>query len=188
MDSVALVSQVGWGHALLFACTVFYLAWWTVFFRDVDDKPTGALRAVGIACIVVAAIAGVAAVAVTVVALVQIPMAIPPFFILAIAVVLYLVLMVGTRWLAKRTVTTELALIVGWMAFEVSTVNGIASLHAITGASFIMLVLVLGVAFVANVVCYTLYYALKGRAAFIDGCIPLGIVGVISALLAIAFV
>ncbi|MDD5893408.1 MAG: hypothetical protein PUC67_03555, partial [Coriobacteriaceae bacterium] len=144
MDSVALVSQVGWGHALLFACAAFYLAWWTVFFRDVDDKPTGALRAVGIACIVVAAIAGVAAVAVTVVALVQIPMAIPPFFILAIAVVLYLVLMVGTRWLAKRTVTTELALIVGWMAFEVSTVNGIASLHAITGASFIMLVLVLG--------------------------------------------
>ena len=51
-----------------------------------------------------------------------------------------------------------------------------------------MLVLVLGVAFIANVVCYTLYYALKGRAAFIDGCIPLGIVGVISALLAIAFV
>lgn len=101
---------------------------------------------------------------------------------------LYLVLMVGTRWLAKRTVTTELALIVGWMAFEVSTVNGIASLHAITGASFIMLVLVLGIAFIVNVVCYTLYYALKGRAAFIDGCIPLGIVGVISALLAIAFV
>lgn len=188
MDSIALVSQVGWGHALLFACAVFYLAWWTVFFRDVDNKPKGALRAIGIACIVIAAIAGVAAVVVTVVALVQMPMAIPPFFILAVAVVLYLVLMVGTRWLAKRSVTTELALIVGWMALEVSTVNGIASLHAITGASFIMLVLVLGVAFIVNVVCYTLYYALEGRAAFIDGCIPLAIVGIISALLAVALV
>lgn len=188
MDGIALVSQVGWGHALLFVCAVFYLAWWTVFFRDVDDRPTGALRILGIACIVVAAIAGIAAVAVTVVALVQMPMAIPPFLILAVAVVLYLVLMVGTRWLAKRSVTTELALIVGWMALEVSTVNGIASLHAITGASFIMLALVLAVAFIVNVVCYTLYYALKGRAAFIDGCIPLVIVGIISALLAIALV
>ena len=59
MDSVALVSQVGWGHALLFACAAFYLAWWTVFFRDVDSKPTGALRAVGLECNVGAQRAGV---------------------------------------------------------------------------------------------------------------------------------
>ena len=101
-----------WGHVALVACTVLYLAWWLVFFNPRLPKAAGALYAVGVACIVGAAMLGIAGVVLAVRGVGGLVPAmtrgVPVWAIAAGGIVAYVVLVLVTTRFFHRPVTTEL--------------------------------------------------------------------------------
>ena len=181
--------QVALGHALLAACAVLYLAWWWVFFRPGAAGPTGALRAVGVACIVGAAALGVASVTVTLSALGGLPSerhALPGVVIAAAGAVAYAVLAAVTAGALRRPVTTELLLIVGWATMEAAVVSTLWATAAVSTGRLAALGALAALVFAASLICYVLYYRLGPWPSFVDGMVPLGSVGVLSAIEAAA--
>lgn len=106
-----------WGHVALVACTVLYLAWWLVFFNPRLPKAAGALYAVGVACIVGAAVLGITGVVLTVRGVGGLVPAmtrgVPVWAIAAGGIVAYVVLVLVTTRFFHRPVTTELVLFTG---------------------------------------------------------------------------
>ena len=111
-----------WGHVALVACTVLYLAWWLAFFNPRLPKAAGALYAVGVACIVGAAVLGITGVVLTVRGVGGLVPAmtrgVPVWAIAAGGIVAYVVLVLVTTRFFHRPVTTELVLFTGWLVLE----------------------------------------------------------------------
>jgi hypothetical protein len=182
-----------WGHVLLLVCAVLYLAWWCIFFRPNVHVAAGPLRIIGIACILVAAAAGITGVVMICRGIGALTPAaggigVWPFVIGGI--VTYVLLAVITSQLMHRPITTELLLIVMWIALELCTVTMLRGAGAWTGiggavtaATAIALIVVLIVLLIADMVCYVLYYQLPPMAGFIDGMMPLTAVAIFSGVL-----
>ena len=180
--------QVALGHALLAGCAVLYLAWWWIFFRPTTTSPAGALRAVGVAYIGGAAALGIGSVTVTLSALGGLPSTRPTLPGAAIGVAgiaAYIALMFVTSGPLHRPVTTELILIVGWPTMEVAVLAALWGTANVPAGALAVLGVLVAVAFVSSLVCYVLYYSLAPWPSFVDGMIPLGSVGVISAVEAV---
>jgi hypothetical protein len=183
------------GHAALATCAVFYLIWWWLFFDPNRLKPQGGLYVIGVICILVAVACGLAGVAGIASGLASIHVQaeqrgvpfspFPAWAILCGAAVAYVALMLVTRLVFERQVTTELVLIVGWTALEVGVINSLASATIISPTSTTSLAVTLGLLFVLSMTCYVLYYRLGPFASFVDGCIPLVAVGVFSVALVV---
>jgi hypothetical protein len=184
MDVSSQMERLASGHWMLVACAVLYLIWWWVFFRPRDGRPQGLEYALGVACILGAAACGIIAVIRISGALSEMPNAFADFHLWIIAVVAYVVLLVVTYKLFDRPVTTELLLIVGWAALEVNVIGALAATEP--SAPLAPLAAAIAAGFVISLVCYTLYYRLEGMPSFVDGCVPLAIVGVIAAVFALA--
>jgi hypothetical protein len=177
----------------LVVCSVLYLVWWWAFFRPEGAKPTGAWRAVAIACIVVAALAGVIGVIQVVGGTGELGdvsagasagVHVPGWAIASGGVLAYAALLALTTKAFGRQPTTELFLIVGWATLELTMINALSASGASQAAVVVLLVLV-ALLFVASMVCYVLYYRLDPWPAFVDGCVPLVAVGVFSAVTAV---
>ena len=176
--------QIATGHALLAACAALYLIWWCVFFRPRAQSPQGIEYVLGVAFILGAVAFGAIAVAKTVQAVGALPSAIPGFAVVVVAVALYVVLLIATTTIFNRPVTTELLLIVAWLALEAFVLSALVTTGMPAGMVALCALLVVA-AFVASMVCYVLYYKLSGTAAFLDGCGPLVAVGILSTLFAL---
>ena len=165
------------GHALLCFCALLYLAWWAIFFRP-DASVHGALYAVGVVCILAAAVCGIAGAARIVIATAALPAGgIPGVAFLASGVVAYIVLALVTNGLFARPITTELLLICAWCALELYALSALASAAALPTPAAIALVLLVVVLTACCLVCYVLYYGLPPLASFVDGMAPLIAVG-----------
>lgn len=169
------------GHGLLVLCAVLYLAWWFEFFRPRSARPQGLEYGIGVALIVMAAIAGIFGVVKICTALGGMPTRLPATALWSCAVAGYIVLAVVTYRALGRPVTTELLLIVAWTALELAVVGALLAVGSGFAPPLLVLV-VLG--FVVSMACYVLYYRLSGWAAFLDGCGPLITVGIIAAVTA----
>ena len=185
MEYSAQLWQFAMGHLALFVCAACYLGWWSVFFSPREGKPAGALRALGIALLALAVAAGVVAVWQIAAGVSSMPVAVPVFIVVIAAAALYVVLLGITYIILSRPVTTELALIVGWLALELCFLDALASSGAVIGSSLIILALLVIAAFLVSLVCYVLYYGFEGRRAFIDGAVPLAAIGFVSLLLSL---
>jgi len=182
------------GHVALVCCSVLYLVWWCLFFDPCRIRPQGGLYAFGVACILLAVLAGLLGIAgiasglATVGSQAQergIDYAPPPVWaFFCLAAVAYVVLALVTRLAFQRQITTELALIVGWTALEAGVVCSLAAASIIPVHVTTALFVVLGLLFVASMVCYVLYYRLDPLPGFVDGCVPLVAVGVFSLVVA----
>lgn len=80
-----------------------------------------------------------------------------------------------------RPITTELFLIVGWAVLVLSEVNTLFGWDLFSHRLTITLMAVIGVAALASLVCYVLYYRLGALAGYIDGMLPLLIIAVVMA-------
>lgn len=170
------------GHGLLALCAVLYLAWWFEFFRPRGVRPQGLEYRIGVALIIVAAVAGILGVVRICTALADMPTLVPAVVLWPSAAAAYIVLAVVTYRALGRPITTELLLIVAWTALELSVVGALLAL----GSGFALHLLVLAaLGFIGSMVCYVLYYRLAGWPAFLDGCGPLVAVGVIAAVTAL---
>ena len=109
---------------------------------------------------------------------------IPVGWILAGGVIGYVVLLVISNIVFHRMVTTELFLIVGWAVLNLIVVDTLyASGLFSDGVSSLFVVLTL-IVVVASLYCYMIYYDLEKWKGYIDGFLPLVMVGI--AMLAMA--
>ena len=104
--------------------------------------------------------------------------------ILAGGVIGYVVLLVISNIVFHRMVTTELFLIIGWAVLNLITVDTLyasGSFSAGVSVAFVVLTLVV---VVASLYCYMIYYELETWKGYIDGFLPLVMVGIVMLVLA----
>ncbi len=179
-----------WGHAALAVCAALYLAWWWVFFNPALPKATGALYAVGVGFILGAVACGIAAIVLLAMGLGALAGpgagagAAPGWAFAVGGVAAYALLAFVTMRFFQRPVTTELLLFVLWAALELAVANALLGAGALPLGAFWAIVAVIALVTVANLVCYVLYFHLPPLPSFVDGAVPLAVVGVFAAVLA----
>ena len=172
------------GNLLLIICCVFYLAWWIIAF-----KPYGAVRGMASGWLLFpAALTGLAAIFVLIHAfrVAETDRSLVPGTLLMITgVVAYFILLAITYFCMHRVVTTELLLIVGWCVLALSEVNVLYGIYdlSVTGA-WIWFIAVIAASAV-SMVCYILYYGLNDIKGYVDGMVPLLIIGGMMAVMSI---
>lgn len=186
METTAL-EHIRSGHLLMAVCCLLYLVWWVIFFwpKVSDGSAEGPLRTLGIAAIIGAVIAAAFGTTRMCGGAVSLFEDVAPAVIvtLASAALLYIVLLAITWKMFERQPTTELLLFVAWLAMELFVAVALAQAGA-TGLPVVIIVCAL-VGFVGSLVCYMLYYQLKPLPSFVDGCVPLALVGAISFVVAL---
>lgn len=171
------------GILMLAVCSGCYLVWWGVAFYPERHVPlwlSGILLVATAACGIMA----VNWMAQGIFQAEKVRAGIPVGWILAGGVIGYVVLLVISNIVFHRMVTTELFLIVGWAVLNLIVVDTLyASGLFSDGVSSLFVVLTL-IVVVASLYCYMIYYDLEKWKGYIDGFLPLVMVGI--AMLAMA--
>lgn len=156
------------GHCAMILCCIFYLAWWNIAFRPVaadgvSSGKAGLLLVLTILCGAVGVIGNIYGIqAITTAGNIS------PKIIGGFGVVSYVILLIITKWLFSRPVTSELLLIVAWTTLEVAVILSIYNLN------FPLLpIVIIGVATILAMIAYLLYYSVDEWTAFYLGMIPL---------------
>lgn len=189
--SAAIPGSLVWGHACLAACAALYLAWWWTFFNPSLPKATGALYATGVGFIVGAVILGIAAVALIVAGLAGLGaggrggLPVPVWAFTVGGICAYFALVFATTRIFGRPVTTELLLFVLWAALEFAVLNALAGSGALAAAAAVGLAAAVVAVFVGCLACYLLYFRLQPLPSFVAGALPLLVVGVFAAIMAV---
>lgn len=179
------LAQLQGGHGLMALCAVLYLAWWVVFFRPGAGKVQGPLYWVGAGCLAVAAIAGIAGAIFIALGANGLAAGTGPsgwWFVLG-AIAAYLFLAWATTHFWNRPITTELLLFVAWGALELYAACALDASGTLGLAATAWLVAIILGIFALSLICYVLYYRLPAVPSFVDGALPLGTIGVFSAIL-----
>ena len=102
---------------------------------------------------------------------------IPGIVLITGGIILYVALLILTRVIFHRQVTSELFIIVGWAVLEIAAVNFACKIGVLQSAGFIAWAVTILIIAVISLICYILYYNLPYVKGYIDGCIPLVLVG-----------
>lgn len=179
--------QILTGNVLLIFCCALYLAWWTLAF-----KPTGAMKGMRSGWLLLPAIIfGVAAILQIVrgsSAADRQSVLFSQTAVLIGGVIVYIVLLAATRLILNRQVTTELFLIVGWTVLMFLEMNALFAQGQYTRTAAIVMLVVTVIAAAVSLVCYLLYYNLDSMRGFVDGMVPLLIIGVMMVVVTVSFV
>ena len=85
----------------------------------------------------------------------------------------YIILMMVTRYMLNRIVTSELFLIVGWTMLELSLLNRLDGSGILSGSRLISVYISIALAFIISMILYVAYYRMEDNAAFYSAMIPL---------------
>ena len=178
--------QIFLGNLLLVLCCAFYLAWWLLAFRPVN--PVRGFRTGWL--LLPAFAAGLGAVVFSVRGLGTAGSGglFPAGRVVWGGIAAYAILLVVTKFLLHRPVTTELFLIVGWAVLALSEVSALYGCGALSHGCSLAFAAVVAVGTAVSLVCYVLYYRLSPAAGFIDGIVPLLMAAVVMAGLDLALV
>lgn len=165
------------GQILLIICFLFYLIWWYRGFRP--GTSISRVRGLNGLLLAITALTGIAGIILSLTGDVPATLMINPAVILVTGIVGYILLLLITRFLFDRIVTSELLLIVAWTMLEVWVVNCLNGAGLLPGARFGIMIGVLALAFLGSMVCYVLYYRIEEKAAFYTAMAPL-IAGIVS--------
>ncbi len=172
------------GNLLFVVCCVFYLIWWLLGFHP--SRPAAGGRFAGL--LVPAVICGLAGLVLIVAGLVKVEAPgrlFPNWWLVPGAVLLYLVLLMVTRQVFDRPVTSELLLIVVWSALALAEVNSLGGAGLLSRPLMWAVIVILTLVLVADLVCYVLYYRLGPWPQYIDGMVPLVLTALVMAGLGI---
>ncbi|MCI2048397.1 MAG: hypothetical protein LKJ76_01610 [Lachnospiraceae bacterium] len=170
------MQKIVYGTISLILCCVFYLVWWILAFRPDGKKgatwfwllPTAAFAVAGI----LLSVEGINAEKPGKPMLGMLPV--------PAGIAVYLVLLAVTSLAMHRQVTTELLLIVGWTVLNVCMLDTAACFDTWGGipqtTAIVFMVLSL-VTMCVSMAAYLKYYDLPVKAGYIDGMIPLILVG-----------
>ncbi len=171
------------GNWLMVICNVFYLAWWLITFKP--PAPKG--NFIGTICLIGAFLTGLTGLFFTATGMTNdeeiVRSGIPGVVILIAGMVMYAVLLLITRTLFHRQVTSELFIIVGWGVLEAALCNYLYALGRFSVKEAFIYVAVILLAAIISLICYVLYYELPYVKGYIDGCIPLMLCMVVMVLL-----
>ncbi len=160
------------GQILLILCCVFYLIWWYRGYRP--GTPANRLEGLNGALLWITAALGTVGLICSlgrVEEKTEPPLA--AHTVLFIGAIVYIGLMLITRQLFRRPVTTELVLIVGWTVLEVTVIKRLFAAEILSGREFAVLCAVTGLAFAVSMVLYVAYYRMEEMSAYYAAMIPL---------------
>ncbi|MBR2561450.1 MAG: hypothetical protein IKE31_04785 [Eubacterium sp.] len=162
------------GHILLVLCCLFYLFWWCVAFRP---GYTGA-RVSGLPGILllITAAAGLSGIVISVIGINGPTVRkgfVPTGYILIAGIIIYFGLLIITRLILHRQVTTELFLIVGWLAVELISFQTAYRMEGISVKSLLILCVLAFAAALVSLFFYLQYYQVNEARGYIYGMIPL---------------
>ena len=160
------------GQTLMVICCAFYLIWWYRGFRPgVGLKRVSGINGV---LLLITAIFGISGIAFS---LQRIPEAVEARWdsmkIAVLGIVIYIVLLIITKYAFHRIVTSELILIVGWTTLELVILNRLYAAASLTEKGFIALCTVITAAFLISIVLYVAYYRMEEMMAFYAAMVPL---------------
>jgi len=171
----APVWQIFAGNLLLFICSLFYLVWWIIGFRpDASGKTAGG--SAGIIYLTGAIVSGIAAIILLsggINTLSKDAKGVPVRFILLGGIVLFAVMILVTTAVFHRPMTSELIIVHIWAVLELCAVAVLYGTGRFGPVRTVILVTLVGLAFIAGMICYVLYYRLEGTAGYRDGMAPL---------------
>lgn len=165
------------GNFLLLGCCAFYLLWWLLAFRP--ENPIKGIRSGWL--LIPAAVAGFGSVIKIVHGMNGVAPGDAPFSSARIwlaGAVIYMILLIGSFAVLKRPVTTELFLIVGWATLVAAEANALYAKNVFRAPQAVALCTVAVVFAVVSMVCYLKYYSLDPARGYVDGAVPLILVGI----------
>jgi hypothetical protein len=88
-------------------------------------------------------------------------------------IILYVGLLLVTKLVFHRIVTTELILIVGWTVLELTVINRLNAAGYLSEGKFFAICIVIALAFLISMVLYVAYYRMEEMKAFYAAMVPL---------------
>ena len=168
------MSKVLLGNWLLVICSIFYLAWWLVTFKPPQMKSS----LIGNIFLVIAFVSGLSGMFISVKEI-AIPTSeiiikgISGLWLILGGAASYILLLLLTRAIFHRQVTSELFIITGWALLEIAICNYMYAVGVFRIKEALILALIVLITALISLVCYILYYKLPYEKGYIDGCIPL---------------
>ena len=151
----------------------FYLIWWYRGFRPgITVNRIGGVNGV---LLLVTAVLGLAGIALSLMPITETEARLrtSAAFIIFGGIIVYVILLLVTKYAFHRIVTSELLLIVVWTMLETAVVNWLNSGGYLTGYHLAFMVIVLMAAFVISIVLYVAYYRMEEMKAFYAAMFPL---------------
>ena len=171
------MNKVVLGQSSIILCCVFYLIWWSRCYRPgVTVNRIGGVNGL---LLLITATLGVAGVLLSLRPIPEVrEHIIPPHVTLIAGVIGYFVLLVITRFLFERIVTTELVLITGWTALEFTVIDRLYAAGCLERPGFTAESIVIAAAFLISMILYVAYYRMDQNLAFYAAMVPLVTEGV----------
>ena len=160
------------GQMLLILCCIFYLIWWYRGFRpNVIVSRVGGVNGI---LLMITAVLGMAGIFISMshISAVTEPKIDQSVIVLG-GIILYVGLLLVTRLVFHRIVTTELILIVGWTVLELTVINRLNAAGYLSDRKFSAMCIVIAIAFLISMVLYVAYYRMEETKAFYVAMVPL---------------
>lgn len=114
------------------------------------------------------------------------PAKINPLYLIPAGALAYVMLLLITRLVFHRVVTTELILIVLWTVLELAVINKLNSGEYLSDKLFLFMAIVIIAVFIADIILYVAYYRMEEMKAFYAAMAPLIAAAVTMGILAVA--
>lgn len=163
-----------YGAIFIVLCTVFYLVWWILAFSP--GKEGWLQRSYVNFWIIPSGIFGIIGIIFSIMGLQGKKPHEEIFdnlFVCIAGAILYLGLLAFTWFVMKRSITTELFLLTGWLTLTICMVNSTLGFGFIAQKSAVGLMITALAFFIVGLICYLLYYAVSPSLSFVLGMIPL---------------
>ena len=174
-----MAEYIKMGNIKLLFCFAFYLAWWIAGFNP--QHPIRGLKSGWL--LIPAVILGVLALCDIWQGLDFSHGLIPGTALVFGGIVCYVVLLFISSRKLYRPVTSELFIIVLWVAVALLEINTLVILGSIAPWLGWVLAALCLLGATVSLVCYLAFYAFDGMAAFVDGAIPLVLAGIMTWLI-----
>ena len=172
------------GQVSLIICCMLYILWWYRGYRPgATVDRIGGLNGMLLLMTAAFGLAGVIMSAGPVPELY--PAKIDPLYLIPAGVVMYVMLLLITRTVFHRVVTTELILIVLWAVLETAVINKLNAGGFLSDKLFLFMAIVIIAVFILDIVLYVAYYRMEEMRAFYAAMVPLIAAAVTSGMLVI---
>ena len=167
-----MMKQIITGQVFLILCCAVYLVWWYRGFRPgVHVSRAGGINGI---LLLITAVLGFVGIVFSLMPAKEIrkPL-IGQGMIVICGIAAYVILLVLTRVLFNRIVTTELFLIVGWTMLETIVADRLYAIGSLGSKSFFAITVIIAIAFLIGIVLYVAYYRMEEMRAFYAAMVPL---------------
>lgn len=172
------------GQVSLIICCILYILWWYRGYRPgTTVDRIGGLNGMLLLMTAAFGLAGVIMSAGTVPELY--PAKIDSLYLIPAGVLMYVMLLLITRTVFHRVVTTELILIVLWAVLEIAVINKLNAGGFLSDKLFLFMAIVIIAVFILDIVLYVAYYRMEEMRAFYAAMVPLIAAAVTSGMLVI---